>query len=212
METILKSDLDKGVKLGEIEVFTAEQIKSYVEQSNDAIEKSIGDKDALRSEVATEVKSFRPIKVWDDTTLEKSIQFIRPAQIKWDEPTGDDISKSRSGTYMNTPENRKKGIVGNKYGHEKKEGEPDIKDMMKRGLHAADNKEKEEKDYVLARDLKEGEKYTWFMGAEPLECTYEGPGEKPYTYKFKIEEDTSTHTLSIKDVKDYIKPLSYMQD
>jgi len=155
METILKSDLDKGVKLGEIEVFTAEQIKSYVEQSNDAIEKSIGDKDALRSEVATEVKSFRPIKVWDDTTLEKSIQFIRPAQIKWDEPTGDDISKSRSGTYMNTPENRKKGIVGNKYGHEKKEGEPDIKDMMKRGLHAADDEkeEKEENPDVQADDI-----------------------------------------------------------
>lgn len=48
------------------------------------------------------------------------------------------------------------------------------------------------------------------MGAEPIECTYVGLGKKDFTYEFNLEG--STHQLSMKDVKDYIKPLSYMND
>lgn len=119
METTLQSELNKQVKLGEIEVFTAEQIKSFVEESNAEIQKSTGNKDVEFKQVADEVKSFTPIIVYADDTLEKSIRFFRRAQIRWDEPT-DDISKARSGTYMNTPENRKAGRVGQKYGGERK--------------------------------------------------------------------------------------------
>jgi len=118
METILKSDLEKSVKLGEVEVFTAEQIKQFATDAYEEIQKSVDGQDKMYAEVASEVKSFKPIKVWDDKTLEKSIMFIRPAQIRWDEPVGDDICKSRSGTYLNTPENRKLGRVGKKYGVE----------------------------------------------------------------------------------------------
>lgn len=76
---------------------------------------------------------------------------------------------------------------------------------------STDKKEsKPEKDYVLARDLKEGKEYTWGMGAEYMKCQYVGEGEKPYTYKFKL--GNSTHNLSMKDVKDYIKPLSFLND
>jgi hypothetical protein len=78
MEAILRSDLDKAVKLGEIEVFTAEQLKNFVVVSNDTIEKSVEGKADMMAEVAATVRSFKPFLVWDDDTLEKSIQFVRP--------------------------------------------------------------------------------------------------------------------------------------
>lgn len=116
METILQSDLNKSLKLGEVECFTSEQIKSYAQEAYDEINKSTGGKEALMKEVADEIRSFKPFLVVNDDDLSKSIKFIRRAQIAWDEPVGDDISKSRSGTYMNTPENRKLGRVGRRYG------------------------------------------------------------------------------------------------
>jgi len=114
MESTLQSELDKQVKLGEIEVFTPEQIKSFVDDANAVISKSEGSKESMFKEIADEVKSFKPILVYDDKTLEKSIKMWRPAQIAWDEAT-DDITKSRTGVYLNTTLNKSLGRVGMRY-------------------------------------------------------------------------------------------------
>jgi hypothetical protein len=121
MKSILQSELNQSVKLGEVEFFTAEQLKQFATDSYNEIQKSTDGKEALYKEVADEVKSFTPIMVIDDSTLSKSIKFIRPAQIAWDEVEGDEICKARGGTYMNTLENRKKGRVGKRYGEHKEE-------------------------------------------------------------------------------------------
>lgn len=115
MKTITKADLDKLVKTDGLETFTADQLKSFSQESYNQIEKSLTgkEKEKALSDVLKEVKSFTPYLVWGDD-LTKSIMFVRPQQVKWDEPT-DDISKARTGTFLNTPENRLLGRVGQRY-------------------------------------------------------------------------------------------------
>ena len=60
-------------------------------------------------------------------------------------------------------------------------------------------------DGINPRELKQGEKYTWFMGAEPLECTFVGHSFQPMGFKFVLRN--STHILGGKDVRDYIYPI-----
>jgi hypothetical protein len=114
MKTVLKSDLDKLVEIGEVEVFTPTQLKSYVEMSNDAISKSEGSRDDLYKSVVDEMRSFEPVTMWDDDTLQKSTVMVRPAQIAWDKK-GDDIEKSLSGRFLDTELNRKFDRVGLHY-------------------------------------------------------------------------------------------------
>lgn len=122
MKSMLKSDFYTEVKINGYEVFTAEQIKNYTQEAHDDIQKSVtGDKSKAWAEVATEVRSFTPVQLTDDDTLQKSIVFYREAQVIWDKAEGDDISKARSGVYANTIENRKLGRVGHKYGSKKAE-------------------------------------------------------------------------------------------
>lgn len=119
MNTIHQEDLDKKVKLNELEVFTANQLKQFAEENMNEINKSEGSKDELMKAVADEIKSFIPYKsigTDQEGHVTQSIVFIRPAQILWDKPKEGEIQKSRSGTYMNTPENVKLGRVGQKYG------------------------------------------------------------------------------------------------
>ncbi len=118
METIHRSELYRLVKLNEIEAFTPEQLKIFAEENLKDIEISKGNRDDLMKSVVDEIKSFVPFKVADadaEGHLVYSTMMIRKAQIDWDLP-GDDISKSRSGTYLNTAENRKAARVGQQYG------------------------------------------------------------------------------------------------
>jgi len=117
MENLLRSEIEKSVKLGEIECFTSDQIRNFTKESYEEINKSI-DKEAREEMiewVALEVKSFRPVEITDDNTLQKSVQFIRPSQIVWDFSEGDDIQKSRTGKYLDTELNRKLGRAGKRY-------------------------------------------------------------------------------------------------
>jgi len=114
MKTVLKSDLYKLVEIGEVEVFTPAQLKSYVEMSNDSISKSEGSKDELYKSVVGEMRSFEPVTMWDDKDLQKSVVMVRPAQIAWDNK-GDDIEKSLSGRFLDTDLNRKFDRVGLHY-------------------------------------------------------------------------------------------------
>ena len=117
MENLLRSEVERSVKLGEIECFTTDQIRNFTKESYEEINKSVNKevREEMIEWVALEVKSFRPVEVTDDDTLKKSIQFIRPAQVAWDAPIGDDIQKSRTGKYLDTELNRKLGRAGKRY-------------------------------------------------------------------------------------------------
>jgi len=121
-ESMTKSDFDKMVKLEDLEYFTSLQLKNFVKESSDQIIKSEGSQEEMYHELAVEIRSFKPVIVWDDK-LEKSIYHVRKRQVEWDKPEGDDISKARGGIYLNTPENQKLGRVGQKYGGKKAEVE-----------------------------------------------------------------------------------------
>lgn len=83
MQEILKSDLDSRVTLGEIEVFSSDQLKSYAQQSYDEIQKSNdSERNVQLKQVADEIRSFKPIMVTDDVTLQKSVMFYREIPIK----------------------------------------------------------------------------------------------------------------------------------
>lgn len=117
--SILKSEFDKMVKLNDFEVITQAQLKEYTQEAHDRIVKSVESKLELAKEAATEIRSFTPINVVDDTTFAKSVMFVREAQIQWDQPDPNDIEKGmgnkKTGYYTNTYLNRKLGRVGKKY-------------------------------------------------------------------------------------------------
>jgi len=71
-----------------------------------------------------------------------------------------------------------------------------------------------ESENIKPYKLKKGEKYTWFMGAEPLECTFIGEtvSDKTGLDVFEFQLDKSKHKLSIKDVKAYIFPISVFEE
>ena len=119
MQTIHKDDLDRKIKLNEVEAFTYAQLQMFVNENNSLIEKSEGSKEDIQKAIVDEIKSFSPIKVISANSeghLQEDFMFVRAAQILWDEPKEGEIQKSRGGTYMNTPENMKLGRVGAKYG------------------------------------------------------------------------------------------------
>jgi hypothetical protein len=122
METYTQKDFEKKVKLEDLEVFTSKELKDFAENSMNEISKSEGSKDELMKSVADEIRTFKPVMIYSDT-LEKSIKFIRPSQVEWDTVEGDNIQKSRSGVYKNTPENKKLGRIGQKYGGKKENDE-----------------------------------------------------------------------------------------
>jgi hypothetical protein len=68
----------------------------------------------------------------------------------------------------------------------------------------------DKKFWVMPYDLIENKKYTWFMGAEPLECVYLGIDIVKGGYKFQLGKQI--HRLGSQDVKDYIFALEYMNE
>lgn len=125
------------VKDGGFESYTQEQFNTWVEDNIEVLQKGergtledfeVPEYDILKAELA----SFVQIEVINPSQesqfrIEKSIMYVRPKQVEWDEPElikGEDdteIMKARSGRYKDTPLNRKLGRVGQKYGGEKKE-------------------------------------------------------------------------------------------
>lgn len=68
----------------------------------------------------------------------------------------------------------------------------------------------DKKFWVKPFDLVQGQQYTWFMGAEPLICTYVGMDLEKGGFNFKLGK--SNHRLSGKDVQEYIFALEYMNE
>lgn len=97
----------------EYEIYTEEQVKRFsqdVLKSIDPIEKEYG---------AIDFVSLNRVTVVNDD-LSKSILFWRPSQIEWKEEINPDtLMKSKTGYCKDTPENRRKGVVGKPYGDTK---------------------------------------------------------------------------------------------
>lgn len=100
------SEFTSKYKNENFEIYTEAQVKQF---SSDLLKSQ--DPEEIKNGTIDFVSLNRVVVVDDD--LNKSVMFWRPAQIEWKE---DDISKSKTGYYKDTPENRKKGIVGKPYG------------------------------------------------------------------------------------------------
>lgn len=107
MEKMTRSELQKLQILNDLEVVTDKQLAGYVIAATQDIEKSTTAEDTKRT-VEKEVSSFRPIEVYDDVEghIEKSIVFIRPAQIAWTD------KENGKGVFKDTPLNRELYRVG----------------------------------------------------------------------------------------------------
>ena len=131
---LTREELDKLIKSNDLERYTQQQFKQFVESNEEVLIKGErGELDDIeKSEYDTliaELQSFTTVNVFDiapesKNRIVKSIEFIRPKQVEWDEiekseDDEEDLSKARSGVYTDTSLNRKLGRVGQKYGSKK---------------------------------------------------------------------------------------------
>lgn len=103
------------------EVFSEREVYQFSQsilKSMDPIEKEHGAIDFV-SLTRQEVRN---------NNLSKSVVYWRESQVEWEKAPNGELMKARSGIYKDTSVNRKKGLVGQRYGAEKKEKAPETKD------------------------------------------------------------------------------------
>lgn len=132
---ITHSEFEKSCKLFGYETFSDKQMEAYIQDAKSLIEKS--EKEELNDieksqldEFNVNCASLKQINVVNDD-LTKSLIYFRPAQIIWDKDENGEIMKSRAGTYKDTPQNRKLGRVGQKFGENIEKSEKDIEELEK---------------------------------------------------------------------------------
>lgn len=156
---ITRGDFEKSLKLQGLEAFTEEQVSAWVTGTRELIEKSEREElsDIEKSsieEFKVDVLSLKRVTVVEDD-LTKSTMFIRPAQVIWDVTEDGEILKARSGTYANTPENKKLGRVGQKYGS-KNGGEEKKEETKKTGdIHEHNGKKYKKQANGKWREISE---------------------------------------------------------
>lgn len=125
-----RNSFNRMVDLKNLEVFSKSELTEFLKHNQDTLLKgekfedlSEEDKEAFcvfQEEVSSLDKHI--VLDWDEHTqsIIKSEMYTRPIQVEWDkdEETGE-ILKARSGTYVDTPLNRKLGRVGQKFGEKK---------------------------------------------------------------------------------------------
>lgn len=150
---ITRSDFEKSLKLQGLESFNSDQVSAWLNDNKKLIEKSkVEELDELEKSALDEFKvnagSLKKVIVVEDN-LEKSIVFVRPQQVDWDKDENGEILKSRAGTYKDTPENRKLGRVGQKFGGKKDGGD------KKKETKDVNNKSRKEIFNELKKNNKE---------------------------------------------------------
>jgi len=215
MNILTKSDFLQMVKLNHLEVLTQPQIQENSKQLKATFEK------ALTTELAPEevtqantmIRDLAGFEVWqvlrDD--LSKAILYTRKEQVLWEDAVRGEfgeIQKARGGVYKNTAENRKKGVVGQKYGEGKKE-HPITMDQLAKDLFAkkkADLK-KQGKDYIPDQDMtkEEIEKEQKIndiidLVAEGFSSDYENVYELRDGMQEQLEEELKDAGFSLSDL------------
>ena len=84
METIYKGDLDRLVKLGQLEVYTQDQVKMFVKENQSEITKSVEGAEELEAEVNDIIKGLAPYKVSSlvKGKLHQEVMFVRKPDSK----------------------------------------------------------------------------------------------------------------------------------
>lgn len=113
-KTLTRAEFEALAKQNNWEVYTQRQIYQF---SQDIL-KSVDETERLNG--AIDYASLNRVEVINND-LTKSIMFYREQQVEWDRAEDGTLMKARSGIYKDTPANRKKGIVGQRYGAVKKE-------------------------------------------------------------------------------------------
>lgn len=111
MESIMtRKEFETLAQQNNWEVYTQRQVYQF---SQDIL-KSADEQERLNG--AIDYASLNRVEVLNDD-LTKSVMFYRESQIEWDRDENGQLMKSCSGVYKDTPANRKKGIVGQRYGN-----------------------------------------------------------------------------------------------
>lgn len=126
------------------EVFSEREVYQFSQsilKSIDPIEKEHGAIDFV-SLMRQEVRN---------NDLSKSVVYWRESQVEWEKASNGELMKARSGVYKDTPVNRKKGLVGQKYGTEKKV--PEKKEMNQGGQSNESSKMKSKVERYYNNEL-----------------------------------------------------------
>lgn len=157
------------------QIVTTENIDDFID-----LEYSYDDLDGLNADSLMNIASKLKIPVGDKSVEQLKKEIVRTKEKDLGGMTKNDLKKY---TDMDKIKELKQALL------------PLIKEVLSENSF-------EEMLNMFPADLVKGEQYIWFMGTEPLPCTYLGKGEKPMTFKFQL--DKSTHILSYGDVRKYI--------
>lgn len=127
---LTRAEFEALAKQNNWEVYTQRQVYRF---SQDIL-KSVDETERLNG--AIDYASLNRVEVINDD-LTKSIMFYREQQVEWDQDENGVLMKARSGVYKDTPANRKKGIVGQRYGETKKDrktAKEEIQEAINRGV------------------------------------------------------------------------------
>lgn len=143
-----RKEFEELAKKNNWETFTQRQVYQFSQE----LLKSVDLKE--REWGAIDFVSLTRQEVVNDD-LTKSIVFWREQQVIWDKAENGELMKARSGVYKDTPVNRKKGIVGMRYGQEKKE----VKDPKEEDRpHYSTNPKDSRSNHVIRRNAVSGAK------------------------------------------------------
>jgi hypothetical protein len=152
MTKITKDDFLKVVRHQYLEVLTEDQFKKNANIVQNILRKSLTSEltdieKSLGNQLVDDIGSFTKWEVIRED-FSKAIVYTRRQQVEWEgAERGEfgEIIKARGGVYKDTPENRKAGRVGQKYGEVSKEEKEDIKGLREHSKKIGENIEKREK-------------------------------------------------------------------
>lgn len=127
---LTRAEFEALAKQNNWEVYTQRQVYQF---SQDIL-KSMDETERLNG--AIDYASLSRVEVINND-LTKSIMFYREQQVEWDRAEDGTLMKARSGIYKDTPANRKKGIVGQRYGETKKTEKTtkeEVQEVINRGV------------------------------------------------------------------------------
>jgi hypothetical protein len=208
--TITREDFEKSARLNDLEVFTEQEVNAWLSDKKKLIEKSeVDELDEIEkgelNDFIIDSKSLNKVVVIE-ADLTKSVMFFRPSQVKWDKDEEGNLMKARSGVYKDTPYNRKKGIVGMRFGQTKgaKKGtEKKGKDMKKPTMNNLDwGKTTEERNSNLDKyeSLKTEDEKVKFLNE------LKGNSETGEKKEGKEEKENKGNNKRIKEFQDDASP------
>lgn len=198
MESIMtRKEFEALAEQNNWEVYTQRQVYQF---SQDIL-KSVDEQERFNG--AVDYASLSRVEVLNED-LTKSVMFYREQQVEWDRTEGGTLMKARSGVYKDTPANRKKGIVGQRYGmrpelaefikENKQKREAYHKDQAQKGREYNEAKKEAAKTAKKASDLSVGDKIQWNDNAGSAKGVVTKKDDKFVYVKWKHNDGSETET------------------